>query len=425
MPPWRQGERSRPWLAQRVATVRPEGSLWPVLISLCLCLASAVGCRGEGSEEPPGEPEPTPAATAPRLLDAGLDPLSSASPAPTSSAPKGPSRLDPLLRELRERRLTLGHREVAEQRMAFTSDRLAVLGTDEVVVRDLQTFEIVLRPPLEGPRSIIALRDGSFLVVGKLGSLRILPQRRAVEPLPHLPLFGDSQLLPDRRTSDRAWLQHPFSPELYGYRLQPSASRVAALDKLVPLEGFDRRALLGLKDGSFIFTAQDRWVRFWLFGAPEVSSPSPLGRDLWRLLLARRLDQFWVARRDGHLELVQIGPDYLAQGSFDLGANLFDIASGDQWVAALRVDEPANQPRRWSLVVVDTTGKELLKADLPPDPAPIPGENWVEPLVRNRQLAFCDTPPRLAVGGPDHLMVWDLEKLSLLFGASSVEQRGH
>jgi hypothetical protein len=174
---------------------------------------------------------------------------------------------------------------------------------------------------------------------------------------------------------------------------------------------------VSLKDGSFLYGAGHELRRIFAGGKQtSFSLPHPDAK-LWRLLPTRRVDAVWAIWRDGRAELVQFAPEVHILTTLELPTLPFDVASNDDALATVRVVQGGGQKRRYTLLVLDEHGKELLSAELPGDPAPGTGEDWVGSVTRNKSIAMSSKPSLVAVGGPSFVAVWDVATGKQVFGA--------
>jgi hypothetical protein len=360
-------------------------------------LLIAAGCEREGPpREPPAPAQPRDESRAveqlQRLLgDASLDAGDASAAASAVS-------------ELRKGKLELAPRQSAAERLAFGKGRLAQLGEDALLVFDTKSFGELLRLELPQPRRVIELAGGGLLALGADSVVRLDGRGKAPERYGRIPLFPDSLVLGDRSDERRVWVLHTFGSLLYRYAMGGDAGAIETLEFL-DLEGFDQAAFAALKDGSFLYTAGGKLRRFF-HGGKRWELPLSEGGEVWRILTTRRIDQVWIARAGGRLELTEIS----ATGArvvraFEIGP-AFDIASNDHELAVVEMAK-ADGERRWKLAVYDASGKRRFEAALPPDPAPGAGEDWVRIVTRDKTLALSASAPLVAVGGPSALSVWN------------------
>jgi hypothetical protein len=159
-----------------------------------------------------------------------------------------------------------------------------------------------------------------------------------------------------------------------------------------------------LRDGALLYRSNDGVRRGMPGGRSERFRPEV---EAWRLLPGRRIDQAWAITADGSIELWQLTDRVVRVTAFTLGAPPFDVTASESHLAAVVVDEGANRPRRFRLLVFTAEGERVLERALPEGPPP-QGENWAELAVRDRHVALSSTEPLVAVGGPGALTVFRL-----------------
>lgn len=374
----------------------------PVWLLVLLSMAFAPGCE---DDEPPREP-PKMGALSGDLADAALD--SDAEPTADAAAKPDGGGAAKLIVELRATKLRLVPRDKPARGLVLTRDRLGILTDAELVVHDTNDWGEPKHLPVEGPRQLIVLLDGSLLAVGAKALYRLAP--RAPSPTRHarIAVFAGSELFADRLVPTVIEAVHDFGDTLYQYDLAEAGGTFLTLRRTVPLTDYDGRAFLALKDGSFLYTAGQQLRRFFVGGkTTNYPAPDP-GRTVWRLLAASRIDQAWIAYSDGLLALCQLGPRLQIVRTIALRDMPFDLASSARGVAIIRVEQPPGQPRSWWLEVLDQKGKSLLNQELPAD-SPTSGDDWVARVTRNKEVALAPDSPLVAVGGPTWLRVWNVE----------------
>jgi hypothetical protein len=359
-----------------------------------------VGCDENG---PPDRPELPPRPPP--------SPTSSAGAAPSASASPGSSAVV----EIRDRRLELVAPGQPPQGLAFGKGRLARLTDRSLEVFDTVQVRREVSIPMTAPRRVVPTRDGGLLTAASDQVYRLAPGDQSPATFPRLPLFADSCLFADRGDEGRVFLLHGFDPTLYSYRLEASSAKLLPVDEFQALEGLDHHGFAELRDGSFVFSAGRKLEHFYPTGKrTSLVAPAPRA-EVWRMLPARRVDEVWVAYRDGRLDLVQIGTRPLVVQSITLPDRPYDLAASDEYLAVVRLEQQPGQPRRFTLVVLDGKGKELLTEVLPNDRATADG-NWTQTVGQNKGVAVSAYAPLVAVGGPTWLGVWNIETKARLRG---------
>jgi hypothetical protein len=366
-----------------------------LVLGLVFC---ALACDDDG----PRPPE--------RIETPPVPPASGATPAPSGSGARA------FVEQLRTQKLDLSARQRPAQRIAFGKHTLAQLTDTGLVVRDTKTWKESTKLTLAGPRRLATASDGSLVVLGESDVQRLPRDPKKNQTFSRIPLFVDSVVFPDRRKDRQLWIFHGIDTTLYPYTLTEEGS-LETLDFL-ELADFDRRGIALLKDGSFVYTAKDKLKRFYPGGKVSTLELTS-GADVWRILTTRRLDELWLARSDGELELLRIGESSVQVVKRLTAKGAFDIASNDSELAILKLDslgEADAGARTWKLLVLDANGKERLTETLPFQVPAGSEESWVREATKNRAVVLSSYGPFVAVGGPDELRVYDYKTGTKLLG---------
>jgi hypothetical protein len=401
--------------------------------TLCglLIAALASGCdidqlpweEGPPALPPPPGPHTTASAAerAPGAIPSQLrDLLPDAAAVPEAGAGPHAAAANSALTELRARRLRLPPRRATAQLVAFGKGRVARLVEDAMVVLKTKDFTPESVISIADPRRVLALQDGSLLVAGREQLLRLPPGRRQPQAYRRIPILAESLVFRDRRHDHRFWLLHGIDPTLYQYELRPDDAILLGLKHFIKLEDFDRDGFVALKDGSFLYTAGEQVRRFFPHGK-LLRLDTPLRAcAVWRILTTYRIDRMWIVCDDGQLHLVQLGPRLQVVRSHQLPSGPYDLAANDSHIADVRAVQPAGEPRKWWLTVVDRHGRELVNHALPNPSAPLAAD-WVQQETRNRSVALSRRPPLVAVGGPTWLSVWNIKTGQQVYAREGVE----
>jgi hypothetical protein len=241
--------------------------------------------------------------------------------------------------------------DAPSQRIAFSRGRLAWLagdglagdgrGAEELRVWSLDTLALETRFPTPGARNVVALAGGGFLVAAADHLLRLSNTERRPEVLPRAPRIGPTSIIPSRIESEQFWLYYSGISELPRFDLG-GPRRIASLPMLgwTDLYEFDRRALLGLGDGSFVYTTADGLRRIDVEGRRERLPHPELGERVWALGRAQRMDRVWAATEQ-HLYLVHVREQASVLRRFELGPHPVGLAADEGTVAILRVESLA------------------------------------------------------------------------------------
>jgi hypothetical protein len=337
----------------------------------------------------------------------------SARPRPPSSeladAGAAPARvpLDPKLR----RALKLSPRRAAPSLVACGKGRIGVVTEDALLVRSTSAYAETLKFPLEGPRGVLALGDGSLVGIGAANTLRLLPHDSKPKLLPKAPFLPDSSLLADRVNPDRFWNLPRVGGTLFGFDAVQSGASVLGASAWIEIDGYDRRAIGSLRDGSFLYTSGTGFRQF--YGAGKREPVLGDSRDVWRILPAARPDSTWVfSRNEARLYMV-LGGKLEKQRTIALETTPFDAESSGNTLAVLELAQPDDAPWGFVLEVFDAGGKRRFRAQL--EAVETFGADWAKRLSDNRAIAVCSEPRVVAVGGATHLDVWGTDKGERLF----------
>jgi hypothetical protein len=313
------------------------------------------------------------------------------------------------LAALREHTLELPPRDGPAQRIAFGSGRIAQLGQKELVVRTTSDFTEVLRAPVREPRAVAELADGSLVAADGDALYHLERDAKALKRYSRVVLLPGSLLLADRKESKNVWVLHTVKPSLYHHVLEASNSPLLPFGDFFDLGPMLHGAFAAMKDGSFLYASEGEVSRVFPKGKKSSFKLPARGARVLRLLTTRRIDQAWCVWSNGSIELFQVAPQFRRVRAWQLPSNAYDVASSDRHVAVLRWDRDTNGPRRWTLVILSENGEKLRSLDVPSEPAPGHGSDWVQTVTRDKTLAISTREPVVAVGGVTSLLVWSIE----------------
>ena len=310
-----------------------------------------------------------------------------------------------IIGKLRKQKLDLGTRSMPAESVSLSKSRFIHLSETELRISELPSNKQVAQVPVAQPRRLVVLRDGSALVLGATETVLVTRRKHDVVRLRRISLFPQSKVLPDLHRSRRFWVLHAFDSALYGYELDDDDGLVT-LD-VREIKDFDKRVFALLRDGSFLHTTQQGLVRMYLAGRRQQLSLDTTGA--FRLLPGRRLDRIWLARQSGQLQLVSLlGSRSKVISTFQVDG-VFDVASGADKVAVLRVARK-NQERHFEVELYSNKGKLLWSDSLELGIDSATGDDWLARVARNRGIALSDDAKWLAVGGPGAAVLWDAAK---------------
>jgi len=308
--------------------------------------------------------------------------------------------------------MRLAPRRGAPFALAFGKGRLGQLNEDGLTVRDSATYRVTQKLALEKPRAVAALADGSLFCPGERRTLRLLSHDEKPLVYPPITLLPGSQVFGDRVDPERVWSVAAFGKTLFGYSLAETKGELLGPTEWIELDGFDHHTLASLRDGSFMYTTESGFSRFHRAGKKEPVQTN--STDVFRMLPGSRPDTVWLLRLDRRVSLHSLVGGKLARlETVTLEADPFDADSAGGLLAVLELDQPSDAPWTFVLEVFDVSGKRRFREALPTTESL--EEDWVERLTENRGLALSADPPRVAIGGPTALTVFDVQKGTKVF----------
>lgn len=369
----------------------------PRRLALLLPLLAALGCRKE--QPPPG----------------GI------ALAPAPEPPIDTARRDPdIQREIQAARLaasTILPRNAPAQRFVFLHDALVVLWDSELTAYAPTTGEVRASIALDDPRRLVALADGSLLVLARAHTERIVLAPRHRRRWPKIVTFAQSAVLADRAHPDRLWITPATGNALYRYDLPNGPANpagpanptgpVLTPTHILELPHAPNGPLFSFKDGSLGYLTHDALHRrdplgkTRTFSLPEPHSPR-------FILPARRLDRVWLLDSAAILLLAELRRDLHPIRRRELARTPFDADSTDRGIALVSVSQTPGA-RDFRLDVFDETLAPVLSAPLPTDPIPTHERDLVAAAVRNQNIVFSPHGPFLAIGGPDRVCLFTLD----------------
>jgi hypothetical protein len=298
-------------------------------------------------------------------------------------------------------------------RLAFGKGVFGQLSSGELRVFDSTDFGLLATVPIESPRALLAMADGSLLAVGARAMLRWERDKKRPTTLPRPVLLPDAELYADPQQADVLWVfdagQHggavPSPPTLSRCRLTPSETPV-----LLPEQTIE---LASPRGGVFGPTREG----VWLYATPgHVERFSPGGLRLSRLTLGeqvlptwvlpvRRLDQSLWLEESGNLARVLVSSSYKQLAQAKLGGTALSADVGDEG-RLLAVVVLSGPGPRFALELLDQELAQLGRAALPSD-EPTGADDWVNAVTANQNVVAAPREPRVAVGGPLRVSIFD------------------
>jgi hypothetical protein len=299
--------------------------------------------------------------------------------------------------------------------IAFGRGALGQLTPDSLRVFDESDFRLLATEPLESPRALLALADGSLLAIGARGMLHWERDKKRAKTLPRPVLLPGAHLYADAQRGDRFWVVDVQGESgdsrgpgvLHGYSLQPSALPVLLPEQSIELTS-PRGGVFGqTREGTWLYATAGRGERFSpgglrLSGLNLGASALPT----W-LLPARRLDQSVWLQDSGQVSRVLVSPTYKLLGAEQLPGRAVDADVGDDGQLVAVVVATGEGPR-FELLVLDQKLAQLGRRVLPSD-EPTGKDDWGKVVTENQSVVVSRLEPRIAVGGPSRLTIFDSE----------------
>ena len=309
------------------------------------------------------------------------------------------------------KKLSLPARRIHSPQLAFGRGVLGQLGADALRVYDAADFRLLASEPLEGPRALLALADGSLLAIGAQHMLRWEREKKHAASLSRPVLLPGSQVYADAQQSDRFWVFDAGGragdgrgPTLFSYLLKPGPAELALPEQSIELVA--RGGVFGVtREGTWLYVTASQAERFSpgglrLSGLALSEPVSPT----W-LLPARRLDQSLWLDDNGHTSRVLVSPTYKRLATVQLPGRILDAAVGGEGTLLAAIVVTGEGPR-FELLLLDPELAELGRVVLPSDP-PTGNDDWVKVVTENQTLAVALREKRVAVGGPSRLTIFD------------------
>jgi hypothetical protein len=364
---------------------------------VCCSLAPlvAVACKGD----PSSPNESTPSATT-GIPSAWLEPAPPA-PKPPSSAVRAVEQ------ELQASRLRPPLRRKHLPRIAFASGVVARLVASGLEVWSDREPRLITQIPLEEPRALLVLADGALLAIGRAGLVRWEPGHKT--PLrPRPSLLPGSEVFADSQQPNQFWVADTdrARPKLSRYRIDAEPSVGILLpEQTIELEAEPGGTLGVTREGVFVYVTPAGASRL----APSGAKLAPLvtggaAPPSW-LLASRRVDQSLWLHDSGQLERTLVSPTFKVLGRAAVVGKPHAVAVGDEGRLLAVVSVTGAGPR-FELELFDAElrprARALLPAELPDGQA-----DWAERVTRNQEVVADPRQPRVAVGGPERLVLLD------------------
>jgi hypothetical protein len=298
-------------------------------------------------------------------------------------------------------------------RLAFGKGVFGQLTSTELRVFDSSDFAPLASVPLGSPRALLALADGSLLAVGARAIVRWERGKKQPTTLPRPVLLPGAELYADPQQADVLWVfdagQHGGGvlapPTLRRCRLTPSDSPLLLPEQTIELASPGGGVFGPTREGVWLYATAGRVERLspaglrlsWLTRGEQVL-------PTW-VLPARRLDQSLWLEESGNLARVLVTPSYKQLARAKLGGPALSADVGDEG-RLLAVVVVAGPGPRFELELLDQDLAPLGRTVLPTD-EPTGADDWVQVVTANQSVAAAPREPRVAVGGPARVSIYD------------------
>jgi len=314
-----------------------------------------------------------------------------------------------LEKAFQQEKLPVPARRFHAPQLAFGKGVLGQLTRDALAVYDTEDFRLLESVPLESPRALLALADGSLLALGARRMLRWEREKKRATQMSKPLVLPQAQLYADAQQADLFWI---FDGEggagpatLSSYRLTPSDSPVPLPEQTVELAS-PRGGVFGVtREGVWLYRTPARverlspgGLRLPSFAVKDAALPT------W-VASARRLDQSLWVDEAGVVSRVLVSPSYKLLSSVQLAGKVVDADVGDEGrlLAVVAVTGPGP---RFELLLLDEGLAMRGRVVLPSD-APTGMDDWVKVVTENQNVAVAGRGARVAVGGPLRVTIFD------------------
>jgi hypothetical protein len=334
---------------------------------------------------------------------------SAESGAPRAAPSAVTSAIVTLERRLQQGRLRLpawrGHRA----RLAFGRGFFAQLGDDALRIYPDRQAQPSVVEPVQEPRAVLALADGSLLAVDARRLLSFQPGSTRVKALPRPVLLPDAELYADALRADTIWV---FEPARGGAPAKLSSFVLGKSDTAVPLPeqslelSTPSQGVLGVTgEGVWLYLTPGQAERL----APGGGRLPALKLDdaplpAW-VLPAPRIDHSLWLNEAGELWRVQVSPSFRRLERSAIPGRVFAADVGDRGRLFAAVSITAEGPR-FELELLDARLATLARVVLPAE-QPTGADDWVQVVTRDQELVVSPSAPRVAVGGPQRATIFD------------------
>jgi hypothetical protein len=376
------------------------------VLSNALTLLALLSCQAPlGGDDAQPKPQPAPPPR-PSLV---------VPPVPMASPSRVPSDEVLAVERSLQARLPLPPRREHVPRLAFGKGVVGQLTTTALRVYSTSDASLLVEARLEAPRAVVALADGALLAVGASALLRV--EGAKAKTLPRPIFLPGAELYADAMQADRIWIFEGrraggARPTLSSFRLASGEQKLLLPEQVIELEGQGGGIFGTTREGVWLYFGEQRVQRFGPGGArlpglawPRVSRP-------FVLLPTRRLDQAYLLSDDGRVTRALVTPIFRELSAVDLGLVPFAAEVGNEG-RLLAVIAVSGAGPRFELRLFDEqlqpTGRAALPAEEPTGRA-----DWVQVVTRHLEMACAPRDARVAVGGPERVLIFDGEAKQVL-----------
>ncbi|MEO8901250.1 MAG: hypothetical protein ABI627_06970 [Polyangiaceae bacterium] len=340
-------------------------------------------------------------------------PSSEASETPKIT-PAAASAVAETLRAVHEQRLPVSAPSIQPARLALGAGRLLQATTNEVLLRDAKSGEVLTKAPLDAVSALAEGSDGSLFALALSGGVLFIPHQNGARGFPHVTFFPGSALFPDLQDPSHFFVHLANDPLLYRYSFEAEGGAVLPIESQFEGPGCSSEVSL-LRDGAFVCSTGSSIVRKAPRGSKTEFKLPPGMSDALRLLPAKRLDELYSVGRSGEVVHLRLAAGTPVVARFQLPAPPFAALGSNDALAFLLVSPPGpGQPRHWTLLVTDLAGEPRFHVDLPEKSASA-DEDWLAAVTADKNLAISWAEPLVSVGGAAHVQVWDYAQGRELF----------
>jgi hypothetical protein len=311
-----------------------------------------------------------------------------------------PSGVVAAVKDVQARKLTPGKLE-QPPRVAFARGALGQLDDRGLRVFDDTSLALLGDEPLEGPRAVLALADGSLLAVGSREMLRWQREKRSMARLARPVVMPRAELHADAQQAEMLWVVERGSASLPAvlrrYRLDGSARGVLLPESTIEAQSPGGGVFGVTREGVWLYLTAGHVARFGPGGARLAPVRSDPHLPAWALP-ARRLDQSLWIDEAGTVSRTLVSPTFKRLQTAQLAGPVLTADVGDEGRLLAAIVMTGAGPR-FELELRDAELQLLARVPLPAE-EPDGTDGWIQRVTQNRGLVADPRSGRVAVGGP-------------------------